>query len=110
MSTRPQPPIPPEGEGPPLAPYSPSAIRTLFTGTDIWWNLGRLDEAVKTLQITTKSHGEKLQETIRQVDRVDYAQSVVRDAMALQGDRIRALEKISHFAQFVAALMIGGGI
>jgi len=113
MSTRPQQPTPPEGEGPPFGPrgpFSPADVQTVQTGVDVIRSLARMEKTVEILERVTDSHDERLRETIRQVDRMDVGLAVVRDGMALQGDRVRHLEKVSHFAGFVGAIMIGGGI
>jgi hypothetical protein len=68
-----------------------------------------MEKAVEVLERTTNSHGEKLQETIRQVDKMDVAQSIVREGIVLQGDRIRKLEKVSHYAEFVGLALLAVG-
>jgi len=53
MSTRPQPPIPPEGEGLPVAPghpIPPIDIRAVFTALDLYRSLGRLEKATEVLE------------------------------------------------------------
>lgn len=104
MSTRPQPPIPPDSEG----RYSQSEIRTLFTGTDIWMLLGRLQEAVQTLQTTTESHGERIQQVTRQADETKFASSILEKAVALHGERLRRLDKIAFVGEIVGALVAAG--
>jgi hypothetical protein len=112
MSTRPQPSVPervaPEGEGPVVAPgpISASDMRTLYMGVDIHRTLGRMEHAIEVLEDTAKSHSKKLE----RVDRMDYSLPVLENAVALHADRIRALERVAHFAQFIGAIMIGGGV
>jgi hypothetical protein len=116
MPSRPQPSSdnePPEGEGLPLAPgpYSPSDIRTLFTGADIWRNLGRLDEAVKTLQTTTNSHGEKIQQLIQKTDQTAFAVPGMEKAIARHENDLNQIGKIAHTAKTLGniALSVASG-
>jgi len=93
----------------PQGPLSTTDIQTLNTGLDVIRALGRMEKAVEVLERTTNSHGGKIQETIRQVDKMDVAQSIVREGIVLQGDRIRRLEKVSHYAEFVGLILLAVG-
>jgi len=105
--------LPAEGEGLPLAPgpYSPSDMRTLFTGADIWRTLGRLEEAIETLQTTTKSHDEKIQLLIQKTDRTAFAVPVMENAIARHDKDLNQLGKIAHTAKtfgYIALTLISG--
>lgn len=113
MLTRSQPlpqSVPPDSEGSVLAPgpVSPSDIRSLHIVLDIQKSIGRVEHTVESLEYTSKSHGEKLQEIIRQADRTEDAQLVFRESMALHGDRIRTLERIARLGEFLVGVGILG--
>lgn len=119
MPSRPQPSpdsVPPEGESLPLAPgpYSPSDIRTLFTGADIWRNLGRLDEAVEALKTTAKSHEERLQQLIQKTNQTAFAIPGMEKAIARHENDLNQIGKIAHtaktFGNIALALASGAGI
>ena len=109
MSTRPQSPVPGGAPSEREGPISASEIRAVHTAVDIQRTLGRMEHAVEVLENTTKAHGEKL-EKLHQIDRAQFELVVLENAVALHGDRIRGLEKVAHFAEFVGAIMVGGGI
>lgn len=88
MSTRPQSPIPSEGEGQPLAPghaIPPIDIRAVFTALDLYRSLGRLEKATEVLEA-----------------------KVARQEQDLNG-----LGKVAHGAKLfgnIALVLIGSGV
>jgi hypothetical protein len=99
--------VPAEDEGPVFGPgpISASDIRTLYTVIDIQRTLGRLEHAIQGLEKANVSHGEKLQQVVRQTDRSEFALSILDKAIALHGQRIQRLEK----EVFVAEVFVAGG-
>jgi hypothetical protein len=90
----------------PSGPFSTSDIHTVFTAVDIHKNLGQLEKAVKVLERVTDAQGEKIYQVTRQMDRMEHTQTILDEGRALQGQRIRYLERVAHIAETVAAILL----
>jgi hypothetical protein len=105
--------LPPESEGPPLAPgpITPSDMRTVFTSVDIYRSLGRLEKAVDILETTTKSNVEKIQQLIHKTDQTAFALPVMENTIARHEKDLNQLGKIAHTAKTLGniALSIASG-
>jgi hypothetical protein len=99
----------PESEGPLLAPgpISPGDIRALYMLLDIQRTLGGMEHAIKSLEATDGSHGEKIQQTARQADKTEFALSILEKATVIQGEKIQRLEKVIFV---VEVLVIAGAM
>jgi hypothetical protein len=102
--------VPPGAEGPGFGPgpFSASDIRTVFTAIDIHTNLGRLEQAVKSLESVTKSHCERIYQVTRQADETKFAQAILERAVALQGDKLHRLENedIHHLKNVIFVIEV----
>jgi hypothetical protein len=119
MPTPPQPSseaTPPEREGTAFGPgpFSATDVRTLFTAVDIYRSLGRLEEAVDILKITTKSNLEKIQQLIHKTDQTAFAIPGMEKAIARHENDLNQIGKIAHTAKTLGnialALASGAGI
>ena len=101
--------VPPEREGPVLAPgpISPGDLRTLYTVLDIQKTLGAMEHAVKALESAAKSQREKLDE----VDKMQHALSILERSNVFHGQRLGELEKDLYAGKIIGSiLVIGGGL
>jgi hypothetical protein len=113
MSTRPQPPIPPEGERLGLGPQSPLSttdIQTLSTGLDVIRALGRMEYAVEVLERTTNSHGEKIQQIIRQTDRTEFTVGLLDREHVIQAEKLKHLDRVVFVIEVIGIVLAGSGI
>jgi hypothetical protein len=113
MSTRPQQPIPPEGERPgfgPQGPLSTTDIQTLNTGLDVIRALGRMEHAVEALERTTNSHGEKIQQIIRQTDRTEFTVGLLDREHVIQAERLKHLDRVVFVIEVIGIVLAGSGI
>jgi hypothetical protein len=100
-----------EGEGPVVAPgpISASDMRALYMGVDIHRTLGGMEHAIRSLESANSSHGEKLQQIVRQTDRTDFALSILEKATVLQGEKIQRLEKVVFVIEVITISLAGTG-
>ena len=100
--------VSPEAFGP--GPISASDIRTLYTVIDIQRTLGGMEHAIRSLENTSNSHAEKLQQIGRQTDRSEFALLILEKATALHGERIQRLDKVVFVAEVIAAGLVTAGV
>ena len=66
-----------------------------------------MEHAIKSLENTTNSHAEKLQQIVRQIDKTDFISSILETKTALHVQKIQRLEKEVFVAE---VFVVGGGL
>ena len=98
--------VPSESASPALGPgpISPSDIRALYMVLDIQRALGGVERAVKALESTTKTHGEKLEH----VDKMQSALSILERSNVFHGQRLVELEKEFYAGKIIGGILVAG--
>jgi len=79
----------------------------LHTGLDVIRALGRIEKAVEVLERITNAHGERIQQLIQKTDRTDFALPIMENAIVRHAERMRALERVAHFGEFIIGSIAG---
>lgn len=98
--------VPSETASPALGPgpISPSDIRALYMVLDIQRALGGVERAVKVLESTAKTHGEKLEH----VDKMQSALSILERSNVFHGQRLGEVEKDLYAAKIITGIVAVG--
>jgi hypothetical protein len=105
MSSRPSPEgLPPRDERS-YGPYSQEEIRSLFTASQIFKTLVKVELEVEDLEKSRESDDSRIRQAVRQLDESRFSLAILEGAVARHGERLRKLDNIVF-----AVKIIGGAI